>query len=150
MNLPDDSIRSAKGAFKESKMVLKKNAEDLLQEEFLQEKAAVLGRAGDSVARAIEKMRQIEERLEEHLNHLREIELRMRQGHTDNHNFDELRSRIMQQITIEIGKYNGERENALLRYYYLIVTREAMGLRRHHWVEQQYGVPPPKIKLQDN
>jgi hypothetical protein len=36
-----------------------------------------------------------------------------------------------------------------MRHYYLIVTREAMGMRRHHWVEQHYRVPPPKKHLQD-
>jgi len=51
---------------------------------------------------------------------------------------DILRDEILQQT----------RELAKLRFYYLIVTREALGLRRHQKVEEMYRIPPIKKYLQ--
>lgn len=132
-------------------MALCKNnsPEDILQEEFLQERAAVLGRAGESVSRALEKLRSIERRLEEHLGRFRDIEKSITQDRSGASHLGGLRRQAMAEINREISKYNGAREYALMRHYYLIVTREAMGMRRHHWVEQHYRVPPRKKHLQD-
>jgi hypothetical protein len=118
-----------------------KSPDEILHEEFLQERAAVLGRAGDSMSKALEKMRNIEEKIEECLDRLGEMKAQILQNGS-------YRQMILE-INREINKYNRAREHALLRYYYLIVTREAMGMRRHHWVEQQYSVPPKKRYLQD-
>ena len=48
------------------------------------------------------------------------------------------------ELNREINKFNAAREHAKLRYYYLIVTREAMGFRRHASVEEAYRIPPRK------
>ncbi|MBA4396455.1 MAG: hypothetical protein C0394_03610 [Syntrophus sp. (in: bacteria)] len=130
-------------------MNTKKKSEDILQEELLQERAAVLGRAGESVSRALEKLQGIESRLEERLGRLRDIEQIIMQDGSCVRQTGGLRSRMIAEINREISNYNGAREHALMRHYYLIVTREAMGMRRHHWVEQHYRVPPPKKHLQD-
>jgi hypothetical protein len=127
-----------------------KSPEDILQQELLQERAAVLGRAGESVSKALEKLRGIESGLKERLNRLREIERSIRQDRPDIDNMGGLRRQMMLEINKEINKYNRAREHASVRYYYLIVTREAMGMRRHHWVEQHYRVPPRKKHLQDD
>jgi hypothetical protein len=126
-----------------------KSPEDFLQEEFLQERAAVLGRAGDSVSRALEKLRGIENSLEERLNRAKELEQLISQDGKSVGNLRGLRRQMMLEINREISKYNGAREYALMRHYYLIVTREAMGIRRHHWVEQHYRIPPRRKHLQD-
>jgi hypothetical protein len=126
-----------------------KSPEDFLQEEFLQERAAVLGRAGDSVSRALEKLRGIENSLEERLNRVKELEQLISQDCKSMGNLRGLRRQMMLEINREISKYNGAREYALMRHYYLIVTREAMGIRRHHWVEQHYRIPPLRKHLQD-
>jgi hypothetical protein len=126
-----------------------KSPEDLLQEEFLQERAAVLGRAGDSVSRALEKLRGIETSLEERLCRFKELEQLITQDCKNVRNLVGLRRQMMLEINREISKYNGAREYALMRHYYLIVTREAMGIRRHHWVEQHYRIPERKKHLQD-
>ena len=126
-----------------------KSPEDFLQEEFLQERAAVLGRAGDSVSRALEKLRGIENSLEERLSRLKELEPLISQDGKSVRNLRGLRRQMMIEINREISKYNGAREYALMRHYYLIVTREAMGIRRHHWVEQHYRIPPRRKHLQD-
>lgn len=127
-----------------------KSPEDLLQEEFLQERAAVLGRAGESVSKALEKLQGIEKSLKERLGRLRDLERSIRQDRTDLDRMGGLRRQMMMEINKEIHKYNRAREYASTRYYYLIVTREAMGLRRHRWVEQHYRVPPRKKHLQDD
>jgi hypothetical protein len=57
--------------------------------------------------------------------------------------------KLVREINGEIGKFNHAREYAKLRYYYLIVTREAMGLRRHHWVEETFKIPMRKKYLRD-
>jgi hypothetical protein len=126
-----------------------KSPEDILQEELLKERAAVLGRAGESVSHALEKMQTIESRLEQYLNKIRDIEQLIAQDRDAAQHLGDIRRQIAVEIDREISKYNRARENALLKHYYLIVTREAMGLRRHHWVEQHYRVPPRKKHLQD-
>ena len=127
-----------------------KSPEELLQEEFLQEKAAVLGRAGDSVSKALERLQVIENSLKERLGRLKDIERSIRQDSSDINRMGGLRRQALIEINKEINKYNRAREYASTRYYYLIVTREAMGMRRHHWVEQHYRVPPRKKHLQDD
>jgi hypothetical protein len=126
-----------------------KSPDNILQEELLQERAAVLGRAGESVSKALEKLRIMESRLEQHLIRFRDLEQLIAQDKNAARHLGDLRRQMMVEINREISKYNGAREYALLRHYYLIVTREAMGLRRHHWVEQHYRVPPRKQHLQD-
>jgi hypothetical protein len=126
-----------------------KSPEDFLQEEFLQERAAVLGRAGDSVSSALENLWGIENSLDERLRRLRELEQLISQDGKSVRNSGGLRRQMMIEINREISKFNGAREYALMRHYYLIVTREAMGIRRHHWVEQHYRIPPRKKHLQD-
>jgi len=118
-----------------------KSPDEILQEEFLQERAAVLGRAGDSVSQALEKLHRIEHRIETRLRRLGEL------GAPSGENTS--RHQVIREINGEISHYNRAREHALLRYYYLIVTREAMGMRRHQWVEKHYAVPPRKRHLQD-
>ena len=132
-------------------MALNKNKspEDVLQEEFLRERAAVLGRAGDSVSRALEKLHSIESSLEERMSRLADIERLVSQDLTDAGSLGRLRRQMVVEINRKISKFNGAREDALMSHYYLIVTREAMGMRRHHWVDQHYRVPPRKKHLQD-
>jgi hypothetical protein len=125
-----------------------KDAENILREEMLQERAAVLGRAGEKLNTALEKMRAIDHGIEERLQHL---SAHVEKG-KDEHHHNELvsvRKKILKEINGEISKYNHAREYAKLRYYYMIVTREAMGMRRHHWVEEIYKIPPRKKYLRE-
>jgi len=125
-----------------------KDTEKILQEEMLQERAAVLGRAGEKLSAALEKLRSIDRIIEERLQHLNAL---VEKGE-DKHHHDELvsvRKKMVKEINGEINIYNHAREYAKLRYYYLIVTREAMGMRRHHWVEEIYKIPPRKKYLRD-
>ena len=125
-----------------------KDPENILREEMMKERAEVLGRAGEKLATAIEKMRMIERVIEERLKSYRSIVEKYEEGYDDDKPVSQ-RQKIVKEINGEIGKFNHAREYAKLRYYYLIVTREAMGMRRHHWVEESYRIPPRKKNLRD-
>lgn len=125
-----------------------KNHEDILREEFLQERAAVLGRAGEKLSHALEKLLGIEKNIEERLVCLDHVLEKCRTQY-NNSNLLSLRRQALKDINVEIGRFNRAREYAKLRYYYLIVTRESMGMLRHHWIEDVYRIPPRKKHLQD-
>ncbi len=125
-----------------------KDPENILREELLQERAAVLGRAGEKLSAAIERMRVIEQVIEEKLANFNQIVEKCREECNDD-KIISLRQKLIKEINGEIGLYNHAREHAQLRYYYLIVTREAMGMRRHHWVEEVFKIHPRKKYLRD-
>lgn len=125
------------------KMSTKKDPENILREEMLKERAEVLGRAGEKLAAAIEKMSTIERGIDERLKQFRFVANKGEEN-GDSDELVSMKKDIMGEINREIGKFNRAREYAKLRYYYLIVTREAMGMRRHHWVDEWYRIPPRK------
>lgn len=117
-------------------MIFKDSAEktDL---EILQERAEVLGRAGEKLSAALKNLNRIGEIIESLLrSHLESVE----QGNPPPKG-------ALREINLEIRRYNEAREYAKLRLYYLIVTREAMGFRRNKTVEEQYPIPPKKKPL---
>jgi len=126
---------------------MEKTPEDVLQQELLRERAEVLGRAGESVERALIKLRHLGESIE---GQCREC-LSLQDGHHRREAGDlpVLQKQILRDINKNITQYNRLREYARLRYHYLIITREAMGLRRHQWVEEVYPIPPKKKPIQE-
>ena len=130
------------------KMGREKDPENILREEMLKERAEVLGRAGERLATSIEKMSIIEQGIDERLQHFRLVVKKCEERGGDNE-IASLKQDIMADINREIGKFNRAREYAKLRYYYLIVTREAMGMRRHQWVDEWYRIPPRKPHFRD-
>ena len=125
-----------------------KDPENILREEMLKERAEVLGRAGEKLATAIDRMRIIELGIDERLKRFRSIMEKYKERGGDN-KIASLKQDMMSEINREIAKFNRAREYAKLRYYYLIVTREAMGMRRHHWVDEWYSIPPGKPHFRD-
>ena len=125
-----------------------KDPENILREEMMREKAEVLGRAGEKLSAAIEKVKSIEQGVEERLKKLQSLFEKSQEGY-DNFGLAPQRQKMVKEINKEISKFNHAREYAKLRYYYLIVTREAMGMRRHHWVDESYKIPPKKKYLRD-
>jgi len=125
-----------------------KDPENILREEMMKERAEVLGRAGEKLSAAIEKVRNIDQVIEGRLKNLHSFFEKYGEVY-DDARLVSLRQKMVKEINGEIGKYNHAREYAKLRYYYLIVTREAMGMRRHHWVEESYRIPPRKKYLRD-
>ena len=110
---------------------MRKSAWEKTQEEILKERAEILGRAGEALASALSDMDKIGRSISERLRKAGE--------HPG--------SETLTEINGEIRHYNRAREYAQLRYNYLIVTREAMGFRRHKAVEEAYRIPPKKKYL---
>ena len=121
----------------------KNDQQDILLEELLREKAAVLSRAVMAVDEAIEQLMRIG----------REIEVKISLLSTfcwNNHASEMLRKKQMvcEEINLSIDQFNAIRQKAQLQYYYLIVTREALGLRRHEMIQEIYRIPEKKEKIQ--
>lgn len=110
---------------------MRKSAWEKTQEEILKERAEVLGRAGEALAAALSEVEKIDRLINE--------SVRMAGERPD--------LETLAEINGEIRRYNRAREYAELRYYYLIVTREAMGIRRHKAVEEVYRIPPKRKYL---
>ena len=115
----------------------KKTTQDILQEEMLRERAAVLARAGERLAEAREKLRRIEQDIGE------ATALLLQESATGEGG----RQRLVGEINKKIRAYNRQREQVKTRYYYLIVTREAMGIIHHERLEEIYRTPPKKRPL---
>lgn len=114
---------------------------DILREEFLRERAAVLGRAGTAVEDAIAELARLDY----------EIQIKQEQLHSirlDEQSFSNEKHVLVQEINLHIEQFNIVIEKAKLKYYYLIVTREAMGLRRHKRIQELYVIPKKKKKIQ--
>lgn len=105
------------------------------REEILKERADVLSNAGRAVSDVLEKMDVLERSINDKLDILQST------GEPG------LTADQVDTINREIQRYNTVRKQAQLRYYYLIVTREALGLRKHTWVEKLYRVPPCRKPL---
>lgn len=110
---------------------MRKSAWEKTQEEIVKERAEVLGRAGEALAAALSEVEKIDRLINE--------SVRMAGERPD--------LETLAEINGEIRRYNRAREYAELRYYYLIVTREAMGIRRHKAVEEVYRIPPKRKYL---
>lgn len=119
---------------------VKKTPEDILQEEILKERAEVLRRAGERLAEAIDKVNHIGAVIEK-------LKMSLKGG--EKHGVSEVTRETVNEINREIKSYNTAREHAKLRYYYMIVTREALGIRRHKWVDEMYSIPPKKKSIRD-
>jgi hypothetical protein len=122
-----------------------KTVDEIFKEEFLKERAVVLGRTGESVAKAIVKLERLAQDIEECRRRMRNMEDRS----SDHKVLKSDSESAVREINKMIVQYNRLWEHAQLRYYYLIVTREAMGLRSHHRVEETYRIPPKKKPLRE-
>jgi hypothetical protein len=125
-----------------------KTIDEILKEEFLKERAVVLGKTGDSVAKAILKLQRLAQVIEKDHKHLISLDNMQDQEHIQEGTQKE-KEKALKDINKLILQYNRLWDHAQLRYYYLIVTREAMGLRSHHRVEEMYRIPPKKKQLRE-
>jgi hypothetical protein len=123
-----------------------KTVDEIFKEEFLKERAVVLGQTGESVAKAIVKLRRMAQVIEENHQYMKSLEDRL-SGDPNHNDLKKAKEKALKDINKMILQYNRLWDHAQLRYYYLIVTREAMGLRRHHRVEEFYRIPPKKKQL---
>jgi hypothetical protein len=121
----------------------KQDVHDVLCEDLLRERAAVLSRAGFAVENALEQVIRIDRQIDVKMNELRAH----RNDASGQKNLTD-QVAILEEINAIIDRYNTACQKAELQYYYFIVTREALGLRRHEMVRQLYQVPPKKKKIQ--
>lgn len=105
-----------------------------LDAEILQEMAEALGNSGERVERALIRLQECFSRIEE-LKESLARELRAE-------NLIPLRAQLEQ----EVSSYNSLRQEALEQFRWLIIHREALGIRNHAQVAEQYPIPPA-IKL---
>jgi hypothetical protein len=120
----------------------KNDRQDNLLEELLQEKAAVLSRAGMAVDDAIGRLMSIDREIE-----IKKSLLYSLHCNDDTSQLLQKKQLICEEINFSIEKFNTLHQKAELQYYYLIVTREALGLRRHEMVQKIYRIPDKKEKI---
>lgn len=119
----------------------KEDQQDNIIEELLREKAAVLSNAGYAVYDAIEQLKKIDGEIEEKISLLNSCD------QNDISSITAVKKRIIrEEINFTIDKFNVLHKKAELQYYYLIVTREALGLRRHEMIREIYRIPEKKKK----
>ncbi len=125
-----------------------KTVDEIFKEEFLKERAVVLGQSGESVAKAITKLQRLAQDIEKKHRYLSSLEDPW-EGGPNHEGVKKDKEKVLKDINKMILQYNRLWDHAQLRYYYLIVTREAMGLRSHHRVEEIYRIPPKKQQLRE-
>jgi hypothetical protein len=118
----------------------KKTTQEILQEDLLRERAAVLALAGERLTDALEKLRSIEADLTEAL------VLWHKEVEDGGRNSQSLRG----EVNVKIRAYNHQREHVKTRYYYLIVTREALGIIHHERLAEIYRISPKKCCLPEH
>jgi hypothetical protein len=114
-----------------------------LCEELLRERAAVLARAGFAVEDALAKLDRIDRQFGEMICRWQLLQT----GLPDGAHSREQQS-AFEEINEIVDQFNAACQKAEIQYYYLIVTREALGLRRHETVQKLYRIPPKKKKMQ--
>jgi len=121
----------------------REESHDTLCEELLRERAAVLARAGRAVEDALAELTKLE-------HHITIIQEQLKTLMIQDHDADNIQGQqlLIAEINSIIDQFNTVRKTAQLKYYYLIVTREAMGLRRHNMIQEIYIIPARKKKMQ--
>jgi len=109
----------------------------------LREKAAVLTRASWAVEEVLEKMKRIESEIE-----IKTSLMNFPGDEVECTDWPRQKKIFCKEINCKIDEFNTIRQKAQLQFYYLIVTREALGLRRHEMVEKIYRLPDKKEKIQ--
>jgi len=122
---------------------IKKDHQDNILDELRREKAAVLANASWAVEEILEKLERINGEIQLKLSFLNE-----KKGRDDSRESWRQRKLICEEINCSINEFNAVRKKAELKYYYLIVTREALGLRRHEMVQKIYRIPDKKKKYE--
>jgi len=130
-------------------VIMREKGVEQTQEDILRERASVLARAGEGVYIALKKLNSIEKVIEDRTSIL-DNAVENGNGETEAENGDKSNcptENLFNEINREIFRYNKAREYAKLRYHYFIITREAMGLRRHKMVEEIYKIPSKKQNI---
>lgn len=99
--------------------------------ELLQEMAEALGNTGERLEQALQRLRESSDRVSA-------LKERMKKASEPG---EELRLREL--LNQEIHNHNVLRTHAMEQLRWLIIHREALGIRNHALVHEQYKIPPP-------
>jgi hypothetical protein len=124
----------------------KKNVQDILQDEIFRERVTVLARAGEQLADALKALEKMECEIAAGTTALTRM---VGKGGSFVSQAAADRRRLIDELNGKITRYNRQREQVRTRYYYLIVTREALGIIHHQRLEEIYRIPPPKRLLSE-
>lgn len=130
-------------------MKTEKSIDEVLQEEFLRERAAVLAKAGEALQKTLRQLALIAESIAKDTKALSCFSVQDGNLPAPSGEIVRQKELILEKINQNVDHFNKTREKAKVQHYYLIVTREAMGLRKHHWVEELYSIPPKKKSVKD-
>jgi hypothetical protein len=125
----------------------RKTTQEILQEELLRERLAVLTRAGQNLTDAWDLLGKKERAIEAELACRRAGSAGQRSAAKRAGNNDS-EGRLLR-LNERIRAYNDQRERVRTCYYYLIVTREALGLIHHQRLEEYYRLPPKRRLLRE-
>jgi len=121
----------------------REESHDILCEEFFQERAIVLGRAGMAVEDVLAELAKLDREIQTKKEQLQSLQ------HPELYSYDPNDQQVLiTEINVGIDQFNAIRKRAQLKYYYLVVTREALGLRRHDRIQEIYVIPDKKKKIQ--
>ena len=118
---------------------------DIFLGEMLREKAAVLTRGGVAVEQIIEQLKMLETEINEKISLMN-----MLPGQDGDNVLTASKRSFCEAVNQSIETFNIMRKKAETQYYYLIVTREALGLRRHEAVQNMYRIPEKKKKIESD
>lgn len=121
---------------------IKGEQQSSLLEELLREKASVLTRASWAVEDVLDKLAGLDGKIEKKMARLNSL-----QNIDDASALLQQKKKLYEEINCHIDEYNSFCRKAHLQYYYLIVTREALGLRRHEMVQKIYRIPEKKKRI---
>ena len=117
---------------------MQKTGSEKTIEEIFQERADVLYRTGEALSDALRKLTSFGKIVDSSIEDINTL--------TENEEPGTI-GKLYSRVNGEISRYKRAREYAKLRYRYLVITREAMGFRRHTWVEEIYRIPPKRKYL---
>lgn len=126
---------------------IQKTTQDALQEEILRERLSVLVRAGESLANAWDRLETVKGEIEADTKARGCREGAGSPAPTDR--ADQEGRGGMCGLNRKILEYNEQIERVRTLFYYLIVTREALGLIHHQRLEEMYRLPPKMRLLQE-
>lgn len=117
----------------EEELEFKKNLREqgALGKEILQEMAEALGNSGERLEKALAKLEESWARISTLL------------GALDRAPSGKQRRKVEEKIRTEATNYNHLRKEALEQLRWLIIHREALGIRSHALVAEKYKIPPP-------
>jgi hypothetical protein len=122
----------------------KEESHDTLCEELLRERAAVLSRAGNAVEDALAELTRVDDEIR-----IKNLYLKSFKRRKHKPDYRQNQQVLIDEINMSIDQFNDIHKRAQLKYYYLIVTREALGLRRHDMIQEIYRIPAKKKKVKE-